>query len=70
MNEDLPKYERFLAESGIGIGAIEYAKDASGKRYVYDVNTNTNYNNGAELRAGGDLQGMRRIVEYLTPLGS
>jgi hypothetical protein len=68
INDDIPKYERFLANSGIGIGAIEYAKDEAGKRYVYDVNTNTNYNNGAELKAGGDLQGMRRIAEYLTSI--
>ena len=37
-----------------------------GNRYVYDVNTNTNYNNGAELKVGGKIQGMRSIAEYLT----
>lgn len=56
----------FLLDNGIGIGAIEYAKDEGGNRYVYDVNTNTNYNNGAELEVGGEIQGMRSIAEYLT----
>jgi hypothetical protein len=65
-NDDIPKYKTFLKANGIGIGAIEYAKDESGQRYVYDVNTNTNYNNGAELKVGGEIQGMRRIAEYLT----
>jgi len=66
INEDIPKYKEFLMANGIGIGAIEYAKDKDGNRYMYDVNTNTNYNNGAELEVGGKIQGMRSIAEYLT----
>jgi len=65
-NDEIHKYKSFLSSNGIGIGAIEYARDSTGKRYVYDVNTNTNYNNKAELNDGGEIQGMREIAKFLT----
>jgi len=46
------RLERFLAASGIEVAGIEFIGDASGRLLVYDVNTNTNYNAEAELRAG------------------
>lgn len=64
-NPDIPKYEEFLAANGMEIAAIEYVKDANGNRYVYDVNTNTNYNRAAEQRAGDQRQGMRAIARFL-----
>lgn len=48
----LPRMEAFLAENGIGVGAIEFITDADGNTFAYDVNTNTNYNPGAERQAG------------------
>lgn len=44
--------ERFLAEAGIDIAGVEFARDARGRPFVYDVNTNTNYNPDAEAAAG------------------
>jgi len=46
------RLERFLAACGIEVAGIEFIGDASGRLLVYDVNTNTNYNAEAELRAG------------------
>jgi len=64
-NPDIPKYEQFLASSGMEIAAIEYVRDENGERYVYDVNINTNYNRAAESSAGDQRQGMRRIARFL-----
>ena len=64
-NPDIQKYEHFLEATGIKIGALEYIIDRSGKRIVYDINTNTNYNSGAESILNNRYQGMRKIAEYL-----
>ena len=37
-------YETFLDQAGIDVAAIEWVESESGQIYVYDVNTNTNYN--------------------------
>ena len=42
-----------------------YSEDADGNRFVYDVNTNTNYNSGAETEFGGHRQGMFEIARFL-----
>jgi hypothetical protein len=57
------RYQRFLAANGIGIAGIEFITDATGRKYTYDVNTNTNYNPAAEAEAG--RYGMRAIADYL-----
>lgn len=64
-NEDLGKYADFLTANDIGIGALEYAEDEAGNRFVYDVNTNTNYNSGAETAFGNHRQGMLEIARFL-----
>lgn len=64
-NEDLKKYARFLKANDIGVGALEYAEDENGKRWVYDVNTNTNYNSEAEAAFGNCKQGMFEIARFL-----
>ncbi|MFT4970985.1 MAG: putative ATP-grasp superfamily ATP-dependent carboligase [Paraglaciecola sp.] len=64
-NEDLEKYAQFLTANHIGIGALEYAEDEAGNRFVYDVNTNTNYNSGAETVFGNHRQGMLEIARFL-----
>lgn len=46
------RLERFLAGAGIEVAGIEFIADQTGRTLVYDVNTNTNYNPEAELRAG------------------
>ncbi len=64
-NPDMPLYHDFLEASGIKIGAIEYIREASGRKVVYDVNTNTNYNSEAESRTKNKYRGMYRIAQYL-----
>jgi hypothetical protein len=57
------RYRRFLADNGVGIAGIEFITDARGELYTYDVNTNTNYNSGAEEAAG--IYGMHAIAAHL-----
>lgn len=64
-NQDLDKYAQFLKANDIGIGALEYAEDENGIKYVYDVNTNTNYNAAAELTNGNIKNGMLEIAKHL-----
>jgi len=59
----IERCERFLATNGIEVAGVEFIEDARGDAYVYDVNTNTNYNPEAESRAG--LFGMRRLAAFL-----
>ncbi len=44
---------------------MEYSQDAAGQRFVYDVNTNTNYNSGAEADFGNHKRGMFEIAKFL-----
>ena len=67
-NPDLDKYAQFLKSNDIGVGALEYAEDKNGRRIVYDINTNTNYNSGAEATFGNQKQGMFEIAKYLGEL--
>jgi len=57
------RYQRFLTANGIDMAGIEFIVDRNGELYTYDINTNTNYNSIAEVRAG--QSGMRAIAEYL-----
>ena len=68
------KFEKFLRNAGIDVAGIEIVKGFDNKYYAYDVNTNTNYNAGAEkLALGGNLTnrcGMFEIAKYLGRLAS
>jgi len=57
------RLERFLAINGIEIAGIEFATGSDGTPYVYDVNTNTNYNAAAEAAAGRDAP--QALVDFL-----
>ena len=57
------RYEAFLAANAIDVAGIEFISDADGTVYTYDVNTNTNYNPDAEVRAG--RSGMAELARYL-----
>lgn len=59
------KLERFFAANDAQIAAAEYVEDAAGRRFVYDVNMNTNYNQQAEQDAGNTRRGMHRVAEFL-----
>jgi glutathione synthase/RimK-type ligase-like ATP-grasp enzyme len=62
----LPRMEAFLRANGVGVGAIEFIMDRAGNTFAYDVNTNTNYNGDAEVRAG--QSGMGAIAQFLKGL--
>ncbi|MEK9918768.1 MAG: hypothetical protein VW496_05180 [Pelagibacteraceae bacterium] len=62
-NPIVKKCENFLKANDIGIAGIEYVVDKNGKLYVYDVNTNTNYNSIAEKKA--NKYGMLEIASFL-----
>jgi hypothetical protein len=59
----IDSYERFLKDNNIQIAAIEAIQDSNGISYAYDVNTNTNYNAGAEKIVGQFA--MLEIANYL-----
>ena len=62
---NISKYERFLAANGIEIGALEFVENEDGERFIYDVNTNTNYNAQAEQESGFATGGMERTAQFL-----
>jgi hypothetical protein len=68
----LPRMEAFLRANSIGIGAIEFIVDSEGRTFAYDVNTNTNYNQDAERRAGrsGGQTGMGATARLLAALAA
>jgi len=64
-NQELKKYALFLQSNNIEIGALEYVEDENGTKWVYDVNTNTNYNSGAEQQSNLKKEGMFEIAKFL-----
>lgn len=56
-------YRRMLIANDIHVAGIENIVSADGKRYTYDINTNTNYNPRAEHKAG--KSGMEAIARLL-----
>ena len=65
-NPDIPKIEGFLQRNRIDIAGIEFLTDSNGKRYVYDINTNTNYNGEAEKNTAYQWKGMREVAQFLS----
>lgn len=61
--ELVPKMQEVMAAEGLDVAAFEFITDSDGMAYVYDINTNTNYNSDAETRAG--LSAMGRLAAYL-----
>lgn len=59
----LPRMEKVMHQAGLDVAAFEFICDADGTPYVYDVNTNTNYNSDAEERAG--VSAMGALASYL-----
>ena len=66
VTEDDPlvqSYIRLCNEEGIEIAGIEFVEDARGRRYTYDINGTTNYNQALGARIGVD--GMREVARYV-----
>lgn len=59
------RLEEFLASNGIEVAGVEFIRRPDGTEVVYDINTNTNYNAGAEADAGLDTGGMKAIAAFL-----
>ncbi|MEC7211257.1 MAG: hypothetical protein VXW25_04480, partial [Pseudomonadota bacterium] len=59
----VPRMQAVMAGEGLDVAAFEFILDADGTPYVYDINTNTNYNSDAESRAG--LSAIGRLADHL-----
>lgn len=59
----IPRLVDFMDWNGIEVAAIELIEDREGQKFVYDVNTNTNYNRSAERVAG--VSGMKTLADFL-----
>ncbi len=60
--------ERVLADGGVDVAGVEFIADEHGRLFVYDINTNTNYNPEAEERAGRagtDRSGPGALASFL-----
>lgn len=64
----IAQLKQFLRDSGIDVAGIEFIENDQGELFVYDVNTNTNYNQAAEQRAEVSHTGMGALAEYLIGL--
>ena len=62
-HEILERYETFLKNNDIEIAGIEFIRGSRGQLYTYDINTNTNYNPGAEEAAG--VSALKRVAGFL-----
>ena len=60
--------ETFLRSNDIDVAGIEFIENSQGELFVYDVNTNTNYNQDAEQRAHVAKTGMGALADYLIAL--
>ncbi|MEC7644328.1 RimK family alpha-L-glutamate ligase [Idiomarina sp.] len=60
--------ETFLRSNDIDVAGIEFIENSQGELFVYDVNTNTNYNQDAEQRAHVGKTGMGALADYLIAL--
>lgn len=66
----IAQLEKFLRDSQIDVAGIEFIENAEGELFVYDVNTNTNYNQAAEQRANVAHTGMGALADYLIGLAN
>ena len=57
------RYRALLGGENIEIAGIEFVEDAQGRRYTYDINCTTNYNQAFGQEIGVD--GMGEIAKYL-----
>lgn len=62
----MTRIEGFLAGNRIEVAGVEFIRRPDGTPVIYDVNTNTNYNSGAEKAAGIARGGMAEIARFLT----
>ena len=59
----IDNYKRVLEANNINVAGIEFIRNESGEIFTYDINTNTNYNSDAEVKAG--KYGMLELAKFL-----
>ena len=59
----IPKCIDVMRTQKLDVSAFEFITDAEGTPYIYDINTNTNYNSDAEAVVG--ISAMERLADYL-----
>ncbi len=59
------KYEAFLKAQNIEVAAFESIEAEDGTLYTYDINTNTNYNQGAEDKCAADVSAYGAVADFL-----
>jgi hypothetical protein len=59
----IARYRALCAGEGIEIAGIEFVEDAEGRRFTYDINGTTNYNQALGREIGVD--GMGEVARYL-----
>ncbi|MCC5854179.1 MAG: alpha-L-glutamate ligase [Idiomarina sp.] len=64
----LTKLHNFMHDARVDVAGIEVIEREDGELFVYDVNTNTNYNQAAERAAGARQTGMGALADYLISL--
>lgn len=57
------RYRAMCAGEDIEIAGIEFVEDAQGRRFTYDINGTTNYNQSLGREIG--VNGMLKVAEYL-----
>lgn len=62
---EIEKCEAFLKANQIEIAGMEFLEDENGKRFFYDVNTNTNYNAQAEQNSFSSRDGLQEVALFL-----
>ncbi|HAN31727.1 MAG TPA: alpha-L-glutamate ligase [Myxococcales bacterium] len=61
--EMLARMAQLMHEQSLDVSAFEFIVDSRGNKFVYDINTNTNYNSDAENAVG--VSAMERLADYL-----
>ncbi|CUS48108.1 MAG: Glutathione synthase/Ribosomal protein S6 modification enzyme (glutaminyl transferase) [Idiomarinaceae bacterium HL-53] len=64
----ITKLRDFLHAARVDVAGIEVIENEAGELFVYDVNTNTNYNQEAERAAQAEVTGMGALADYLIGL--
>ena len=59
------RIEAVLAKNGVEVAGVEFIRDEADQLYVYDINTNTNYNNAAERAAEVPESAPLRLARFL-----
>lgn len=62
------QYEAFLKSQNIEVAAFESIEAVDGTLYTYDINTNTNYNQGAEFSCPDDVAAYGQLATFLGEL--